>query len=112
MIQRATPAPRFRPGDLVRHVRYDYRGVVVAADPVCRASAAWYAANRTQPDREQPWYHVLVHGAAHSTYAAQTSLTAEPDPQPVEHPLVAIFFERYESGRHVRNHEPWPDLNG
>jgi heat shock protein HspQ len=110
VIQRATPPPRFAPGDLVRHVRYGYRGVVVALDPVCRASEAWYRSNRTQPAREQPWYHVLVDGASHSTYAAQTSLDADPEPRPVEHPLVAAFFDGFAAGRHVRNGEPWPDL--
>ncbi len=54
-------AASFQPGDLVHHKRYGYRGVVVAVDPNCRADDAWYQANQTQPDRDQPWYHVFVH---------------------------------------------------
>ena len=61
---------QFAVGELVRHGRYDYRGVVVASDPACRADDDWYLANRTQPDRDQPWYHVLVHGSHQVTYAA------------------------------------------
>lgn len=108
MILRPRPEARFAPGDLVRHVRYGYRGVVVAWDDGCRASEAWYQANATQPARDQPWYHVLVHGSDAVTYAAQTSLRRDPEPEPVLHPLVARFFSAYSAGRYVRNTTPWP----
>ena len=76
---RPDPArPRFAPGDLVRHRRYGYRGVVVDSDPECLADEAWYQSNKTQPKKDQPWYHVLVHGGGQLTYPAETSL--EPDP--------------------------------
>ncbi|MFQ5845905.1 MAG: heat shock protein HspQ, partial [Planctomycetota bacterium] len=66
-----TAPPRFEPGELVRHRRYGYRGVVAGLDPECRAGDEWYQGNLTQPDRRQPWYHVLVHGAQHTTYVAE-----------------------------------------
>ena len=89
----------FAPGDLVRHRRYGYRGVVVAVDPSCQASEAWYQSNQTQPDKTQPWYHVLVHGAAHTTYAAAENLEADHEGGPVAHPLVEQFFSGFRSGR-------------
>jgi heat shock protein HspQ len=98
----------FDEGALVRHRRYGYRGVVVAFDACCRADDAWYGANRTQPDRNQPWYHVLVDGAAHATYAAQENLERDPAGRPVEHPLVSRFFSAFQHGAYVRNDEPWP----
>ena len=51
----------FEIGDTVRHRRYGYRGIIVERDLSCKASDDWYLGNRTQPEREQPWYHVLVH---------------------------------------------------
>ena len=66
--------PKFAPGDLVRHVRYHYRAVVVAHDPRCMAGEAWYQSNQTQPEKDQPWYHVLVHGSESITYPAESSL--------------------------------------
>ena len=63
-LPESSPA-RFQPGHLVRHRRYGYRGVVVALDLECGAGDDWYRSNRTQPDRDQPWYHVLVHGSSH-----------------------------------------------
>lgn len=112
MVRRAhDPNPksgaRFAPGDLVRHRRYGYRGLVVALDQTCCASEDWYQSNNTQPKRGQPWYHVLVHGSQQITYAAQDSLTEEPDPAPVHHPLVEVFFSEYEGVRYVRNERPW-----
>ncbi len=100
-------AASFQPGDLVHHKRYGYRGVVVAVDPNCRADDAWYQANQTQPDRDQPWYHVLVHGSVTTTYPAQESLEPDLAGGRVAHPLVALFFSEFREGRYVRNDEPW-----
>ena len=101
-------AAGFAVGQLVRHSSYDYRGVVVASDLTCRAEDDWYLANRTQPDREQPWYHVLVHGSHEVTYAAQSSLEADDSEAQVDHPLVSKFFSAFHDGRYVRNDNPWP----
>ena len=108
MIAPNAPEVRFQPGQLVRHVRYGYRGVVVARDPFCKASEAWYDANQTQPDRNQPWYHVLVHGNATVTYAAQSSLEEDDSAEPVDHPLVDQYFSRFTNGRYLRNERDWP----
>lgn len=98
----------FRPGQLVRHRRYGYRGVVVDFDQTCKANENWYQANQTQPDRNQPWYHVLVHKTTQTTYAAQTSLLADNSAEPVLHPLVPHFFSDFVNGEYVRNDTPWP----
>ena len=102
------PAPRFQIGQLVRHRRYGYRGVIVAFDLACGADEAWYQTNQTQPDRDQPWYHVLVHETPQTTYAAEANLRMDPSPQPVEHPLLAEFFCGFAEGRYTRNDSPWP----
>ena len=104
----AEDVPRFAIGQLVRHRRYGYRGVIVDFDVTCHADEQWYQSNQTQPDRNQPWYHVLVHGATHTTYAAQDSLEADPAGTPVDHPLVVHFFEGFDRGRYIRNDRPWP----
>lgn len=99
--------PLFRVGDIVHHRRYDYRGVIVANDPECRADQAWYQSNLTQPRRDQPWYHVLVDEATHVTYVAQENLELDRQGGPVRHPLVDQFFSAFGNGRHVRNDTPW-----
>ena len=107
MIMDRRAEPKYQIGQLVRHVRYGYRGVVVELDLACAADDAWYRNNRTQPKREQPWYHVLVHDASNSTYAAETNLEADPSEEEINHPLIDRFFYRFENGFYVRNDQPW-----
>ena len=99
--------PRFEPGQLVFHCRYRYRGVVVHVDLSCQADGAWYYKNLTQPDRNQAWYHVLVHASTSTTYAAEENLTVDESGDPVSHPLVETFFGGFHNGRYARNGEPW-----
>lgn len=98
----------FSPGQLVKHRRYGYRGVVAAYDTKCMATAAWYGRNRSQPERQQPWYHVLVHESDATTYAAQASLLADPSDEEVRHPLLMHFFSAFEDGVYLRNETEWP----
>lgn len=107
MIAPQVAPHKFEIGQIVDHVRYGYRGIIVARDPRCRAPERWYEKNQTQPDQLQPWYHVLVDGSDLTTYAAETSLTSSEDNTPIRHPLVHQFFE-FLDGVHVRNETAWP----
>ncbi|MEM7011481.1 MAG: heat shock protein HspQ [Verrucomicrobiota bacterium] len=103
----AAAEPLFAPGDLVLHRRYGYRGVVVDLTPTFSGSDEWYEKNQTKPDKDQPWYHVLVDGGFQTTYAAQSSLIMDDLAAPITHPLVAMFFDGFEDGRYLRNEMPW-----
>jgi hemimethylated DNA binding protein len=98
----------FSVGDLVKHRRYGYRGVVVARDGTCRADDAWYQANVTRPDRNQRWYSVLVDGSEQVTYAAESSLAPDDTGAPVHHRLVPKFFDAFIDGTYRRNDRRWP----
>lgn len=100
--------PKFGPGTLVVHRRYGYRGLIVSFDPRCMADERWYLANRTQPNQNQAWYHVLVHDSAMTTYAAESNLLPDPSGEEVNHPLVDEFFFRSPDGQYQRNDCPWP----
>lgn len=107
MIALNRPKRQFEVGQLVKHRRYGYRGVVVAFDHSCQAPEQWYRSNQTQPDKDQPWYHVLVHQSDAVTYAAQTSLTADDEDAEIEHALTDVFFSDFAGGRYIRNERPW-----
>lgn len=99
---RAPSAARFSIGQLVWHVRFQYRGVVFDVDPVFSGSDEWYEeVARSRPPRERPWYHVLVHGAHHTTYVAERHLEPDPSRAPIEHPLVQRLFRAFDAGRYV-----------
>lgn len=104
----ADNGPQFVIGQVVRHRRYGYRGVIVDFDMVCQANDAWYQKNQSQPARDQPWYHVLVDASETATYAAETSLIADDSDTPIQHPLLDAFFDDFIHGQYLRNDTPWP----
>jgi len=92
----------FSVGDLVHHQLFDYRGVVVDVDSEFNGTEEWYEqVAKTRPPKDQPWYRVLVDKSDQQTYVAQRNLDPEPDPRPIEHPLVDVFFEDFKEGAYV-----------
>ena len=93
----------FSIGDVVLHQKFGYRGVVFDVDPVFSGSDEWYEqVARSRPPRDAPWYHVLVHGASHTTYVAERNLEKDEVDEAISHPLLARFFAGFEDGRYVR----------
>jgi heat shock protein HspQ len=97
----------FRVGQIVHHLRYGYRGVVVGYDHTCQADEDWYTfqvqGKGYEPDKSQPWYQVLVDGSSNQTYVAQQNLEPGASGRPIEHPLVSHFFVEFRNGCY---HEP------
>ena len=99
--ERAEYEARFGPGEIVRHNRFDYRGVIVDVDPVFSGTEEWYEqVARSRPPKDRPWYHVLVDGAEHMTYVAERHLERDPEPAPIRHPLLEHFFDFFRDGRY------------
>ena len=94
----------FRVGQIVHHLRYDYRGVIVGYDLVCQAEDAWYEfqtkGKSYTPARQQPWYHVLVDGGTHQTYVAQQNLELDDSTHAIDHPMVDRVFQTFLNGRY------------
>jgi heat shock protein HspQ len=92
----------FAVGQIIHHVRFDYRGVVVDVDPVFMGTDAWYeAVAKSRPPKDRPWYHVLVDGASHQTYVAERHLEPDDSLEPVRHPALAQYFEAIADGVYV-----------
>jgi len=99
----ADPQARFTLGQVVRHLRFGYRGVVFDVDPEFSGSDEWYdQVARSRPPRDRPWYHVLVDGADHSTYVAERHLEDATGSAPIEHPWLDELFSAFENGRYIR----------
>jgi heat shock protein HspQ len=93
---------RFSPGELVRHARFDYRGVVVDVDATFQLSDEWYEqVARSRPPKDQPWYHVLVDGSSSTTYVAERHLETDASREPIRHPLLDRYFRNFHKGRYV-----------
>ena len=77
--------------------------MVVDVDPVFSGTEEWYeAVARSRPPKDAPWYHVLVHDAAHMTYVAERHLERDETDAPIRHPWLREFFDARQNGRYVR----------
>lgn len=97
-----TTQAKFSVGEIVHHRLFNYRGVIVDADPNFMLSDEWYEqVARSRPPRDQPWYRVLVHNSNDETYVAERNLTHDSSSEPIAHPLINTFFTAFDGGRYV-----------
>ena len=80
-------------GQVVHHLKFDYRGVIVDVDAEFAGSEEWYEhVARSRPPKNEPWYHVLVDGGDQMTYVAERNLEADSSCEPIQHPELDDFF--------------------
>lgn len=94
------PKARFTVGQIVRHSRFGYRGLICDVDPVYSNDPQWYETMaKSRPPKDRPWYHVLVDGETYVTYVAESNLEeCDNVAEPIEHPLLPHFFSRRGGG--------------
>ena len=92
---------KFQVGELIHHKLFDYVGVVFDVDPVFNGSDMWYdQVARSRPPKDEPWYHVLVDQADHTTYVAEQNLTPAEEFKPISHTLVNHYFSEFDGKRY------------
>ncbi len=71
--------PKFCVGQLIRHKKFDYHGVILGVDPEFNNTDEWYETMaRSRPPKDQPWYHVKVHAQESVRYVAERHLELDP----------------------------------
>ncbi len=94
---------RFALGQKVKHQLFDYRGVVLDVDSKFGLSEDWYEEMaKSQPAKDEPWYHVLVHETAQMTYVAEANLTQDYSQDEIEHPIIDLCFDIDAQGKYQR----------
>jgi heat shock protein HspQ len=89
-------------GQLVEHLKFGYRGVIVSVDAEFSLSDEWYdQVARSRPPKDHPWYHVLVDRGDHATYVAERHLAASASSRQIEHPALGEFFGRFDGERYL-----------
>lgn len=92
---------KFYIGQIINHIRFNYRGVIVEVDPVFNNSELWYEQMAvTKPPKDKPWYSVLVDQSADITYVAQRNLVTSDNMAQIEHPLLGSYFNKYDGKRY------------
>ena len=81
-------------GQVVRHKKHPFRGVVFDVDAVFSNTEEWYQAipEDSRPKKEQPFYHLLAEN--------DQNLVADYSGQPVEHPDLPEFFGDFDDGHY------------
>ncbi|MEM7172010.1 MAG: heat shock protein HspQ [Pseudomonadota bacterium] len=93
---------RLQVGQPVHHKLFGYRGVIFDVDPIFQGTEEWYQVMaKSQPPKDKPWYHVLVHGAEHTTYVAEQNLEPDLTGEPIEHPLRDQLFAGIQEGLYI-----------
>ena len=105
IIQPLMRKAKFAIGQVVKHRKYPFRGVIFDVDPVFANTEEWLASipEEVRPRRDQPFYHLLAENAqtTYVAYVSEQNLLADDTGKPVSHPKVSHFFKELRSGQYV-----------
>ena len=91
-------------GQVVRHRKHPFRGVVFDVDPTFSSTEDWYLAipEGSRPRRDQPFYHLLAENeeGAYMAYVSEQNLVPDTSGQPVDHPDLPDLFGQFEDGQY------------
>ncbi len=89
-------------GQVVKHRKYAFRGVVYDVDPVFANTEEWWLSipEEVRPNKDQPFYHLYAENAEteYVAYVSEQNLLPDTSGEPVRHPQVAEVFDRTDMG--------------
>lgn len=95
---------KYHLGQVVRHRKHPFRGVVFDVDAMFSNTDAWYEAipEESRPEKGQPFYHLLAENdqSYYVAYVSEQNLVADYSGQPVEHPDLEDLFGPFEDGHY------------
>ncbi len=93
---------KYHLGQVVRHRKHPFRGVVFDVDAIFSNTDEWYAAipEDSRPSKDQPFYHLLAENdeSYYVAYVSEQNLIADPTGEPVDHPALPALFGDFEDG--------------
>ncbi|MDE0344701.1 MAG: heat shock protein HspQ [Boseongicola sp.] len=99
-----TSKAKYSLGQVVRHRKHPFRGVIFDVDPVFSNSEEWYEAipEDSRPSKEQPFYHLLAENedSYYVAYVSEQNLVVDKSGEPVEHPGLPEFFGDFDDGQY------------
>jgi heat shock protein HspQ len=95
---------KFCVGQVVRHRKYPFRGVIYDVDPIFANTEEWWLSipEDVRPKKEQPFYHLYAENAEteYVAYVSEQNLLPDESGEPVRHPQVAEAFVRQDDGHY------------
>lgn len=93
---------KFGIGQVVRHRKYPFRGLIYDVDPVFANTEEWWLSipEDVRPVKEQPFYHLLAENTEteYIAYVSEQNLLIDESGEPLRHPQIAEIFERTDGG--------------
>jgi heat shock protein HspQ len=93
---------KYHLGQVVRHRKHPFRGVIFDVDPQFANTEEWYESitEDSRPSKDQPFYHLLAENdqSYYVAYVSEQNLIADYSGEPVGHPDVADLFGPFRNG--------------
>lgn len=93
---------KFGIGQVVKHRKYPFRGIIFDVDPVFSNTEEWWRSipEDVRPHKDQPFYHLFAENAEseYVAYVSEQNLLPDTSGDPVRHPQVDEMFIRAEDG--------------
>ena len=100
-----TSQAKYHLGQVLRHRKHPFRGVVFDVDATFSSTEDWYQAipEDSRPRRDQPFYHLLAENdeGAYVAYVSEQNLLPDNSGRPVDHPDLPDLFGQYEDGHYA-----------
>lgn len=95
---------KYHIGQILRHRKHPFRGVVFDVDAMFSNTQDWYEAipEDARPAKNQPFYHLLAENdqSYYVAYVSEQNLVPDETGQPVSHPDLPDLFGDFEDGRY------------
>jgi len=102
MTKMQTLTAKFHLGQIVRHRKHPFRGVIFDVDFEFANSEEWYESipEESRPRKDQPFYHLLAENdqAYYFAYVSEQNLLADESGEPVDHPEIEEIFGPIKGG--------------
>ena len=95
---------KYNIGQVVRHRKHPFRGVVFDIDPEFANTDEWYEAipEEARPAKSQPFYHLLAENdqTYYVAYVSEQNLLPDQSGEPVSHPDLPDLFGEFRDGHY------------
>ena len=100
---------KYHLGQVVRHKKHPFRGVVFDVDPQFSNTDEWYQAipEDSRPVKEQPFYHLLAENdqSYYVAYVSEQNLVADYSGEPISHPDLPEMFDQFDGAAYALQYQ-------
>jgi heat shock protein HspQ len=95
---------KFRIGQVVKHRKYPFRGVIFDVDPIFANTEEWWLAipEDVRPRKDQPFYHLFAENTEteYLAYVSEQNLLPDTSGEPLRHSQIDDMFVRTPTGEY------------